>query len=115
MSATLDKDDYRLLATLSAGSSGRLRLLLHANGCANWSVCPECKTDDFNHAHGCSLYRPHVDAQDAGIRNAIRCSLAGLETQLSLQMIDAVLEHMSQTLAEDLMEQGFVYCEQDHR
>jgi len=115
MSATLDKDDYRLLATLSAGSRGRLLLMLNANGCSSWSVCPECTVENFNHAHGCSLYRPHVEAQDLGIRNAIRCSLAGLETQLTAAQIDVVLEHLCQTLAEDLMEQGFVYCEQDHR
>ncbi len=51
----LSKDDYISLAIIASEGDGRLATVLNNNDCANWTVCPECKQDDFSHAVNCQV------------------------------------------------------------
>jgi len=55
MSDVLSQRDYLFLQELDLQTNGKLAALLNANGCANWTVCPECRVDDFTHVEGCRL------------------------------------------------------------
>lgn len=55
MSGILNKEDYLILDAADTESDGEVARILNENGCANWTVCPECNVDDFTHVEGCSL------------------------------------------------------------
>ena len=56
MSTLLSKEDYLLLQQADLGAHGTVVGVLNRNGCANWTVCPECRVDDFSHVEGCPLF-----------------------------------------------------------
>jgi len=53
MSEVLSQRDYLFLQALDLQTDGKLAAVLNANGCANWTVCPQCRVDDFTHVEGC--------------------------------------------------------------
>ena len=55
MSEILTKYDYIAIALSDIMSDGMLVEVLNRNGCCNWTVCPECRVDDFTHVGGCSI------------------------------------------------------------
>ena len=55
MSDVLSKEDYRILQRINVNDD-ELTGVLNRNGCANWTVCPECRVDDFSHIEGCSMH-----------------------------------------------------------
>lgn len=58
MGTTLSKEDYIIMQQADTDSEGGITGVLNRNGCANWTVCPECRVDDFSHVKGCPL-RPN--------------------------------------------------------
>ena len=58
MSEILNKFDYRVLQDADIFLGGDVARVLNANGRANWTVCPECRVDDFTHVEGCTMI-PH--------------------------------------------------------
>ena len=84
MSCVLSKADYLILQKADKAVGGAryedtLYGVLNRNGCANWTVCPECCVDDFSHVEGCSLIPndwrnnpryPSLVCYDCGIRAA---------------------------------------------
>ena len=51
----LNEDDYLLLQAADFALAGEVAGVLNRNGCANWTVCPNCFVDDFMHVEGCEL------------------------------------------------------------
>jgi hypothetical protein len=51
----LSKEDYKILEQADIATDGKVAGVLNRNGCANWTVCPECRVDDFSHSEDCSL------------------------------------------------------------
>jgi len=54
MSGLLNKADYITMA-LSNQDDEAVASVLNRNGQANWTVCPECRVDDFTHVQGCTI------------------------------------------------------------
>ncbi len=63
MSDILNVPDYLLLLQADMYLEAQLSALLNRNGEANWTVCPECRVDDFCHSEDCSLPQVKVDQQ----------------------------------------------------
>lgn len=55
MSTILSKEDYKVLQNADFESNYAIADILNRNGCANWTVCPECHVDDFSHVENCPL------------------------------------------------------------
>lgn len=51
----LSVEDYKVLENADLWQDGAVARVLSANGCANFTVCPRCKIDDYTHAEGCEL------------------------------------------------------------
>ena len=59
MNDILNREDYLKLqeADLTVGVAEVLR----KNGKCRWTVCPECRVDDFTHVEGCSMISKTLD------------------------------------------------------
>lgn len=55
MSGILSETDYLVLQAADIYTDGAVAGVLNRNGCANWTVCPMCRVDDFTHVEGCAL------------------------------------------------------------
>ena len=55
MSNLLSKEDYQVLQRADIATDGDINSFLNRTGFSNWTVCPECRVDDFSHVEGCSL------------------------------------------------------------
>jgi hypothetical protein len=62
----LKPEDYKVLYKADLVSDGAVAQLLNHNGACNWTVCPECKIDDFVHSAGCNLRKEAVKAMARG-------------------------------------------------
>jgi hypothetical protein len=54
----LSRDEYRMLATANEAAlvyGVELHRILNFRGNPNWTVCPECRVDDFAHVEGCAM------------------------------------------------------------
>lgn len=57
MSEILSEADYLILQAADIALDCAVAGVLNRNGCANWTVCPQCRVDDFCHIEGCALIK----------------------------------------------------------
>jgi hypothetical protein len=55
MSCVLSKEDYQILEAADTKSDGAVARVLNENGCADFTICPECGVEDFIHIEECLL------------------------------------------------------------